>query len=295
MCTSNAAAGNRPTRERYCIEASSAPAFARTGREPSWARSSRTNTAGLTLWPPGGPARLVGRILVGARVSGSGRGMHMSGRRTPAPDELPRSDSGRIPQWVIDEAAGRPVQGTAWRAGSSPVLADSPPRRRRWLARVFTVVVVGALLAIAYLGGPRGWFGTAVADDPQSSPPPGLEEAAPPLATPPPVPDGGTGKYRFPQHDKRVGPGHLLPVPADPLRGPPGQRASPWGEDDRRGGEAGVEGHRAGVHRRRGHRRGPVPGTCRVPAGPLRRPVGTGTDHLGHHGGGAGLRGGHRR
>jgi hypothetical protein len=75
------------------------------------------------------------------------------------------------------------------------------------MARVFTVVVVGALLAIAYLGGPRGWFGTAAADDPQSpgtavaddpeSPPPGLEEAAAPLGSPPPVPDGGTGKYRF--------------------------------------------------------------------------------------------------
>ena len=97
------------------------------------------------------------------------------------------------------------MQATAWRAGSSPVLPDSPPRRRRWMARVFTVVVVGALLAIAYLGGPRGWFGTAVADDPHSpgtladdpSPPPGLEEAAAPLGSPPPVPDGGTGKYRF--------------------------------------------------------------------------------------------------
>lgn len=61
---------------------------------------------------------------------------------------------------------------------------------------MFTVAVVGGLLMIAYLGGPRGWFGAGVADDPES-PPPGLEEAAAPRGSPPPVPDGGTGKYRF--------------------------------------------------------------------------------------------------
>ena len=32
-----------------------------------------------------------------------------------APDDLPRSPSGRVPQWVVDEAAGRPPAPTGWR------------------------------------------------------------------------------------------------------------------------------------------------------------------------------------
>lgn len=119
----------------------------------------------------------------------------MRGRSTPAPDDLPRSRSGRVPQWVIDEAAGRTVEAPAWRAGSSGYLDREPPRRRRWAARALTVAVVVGLLGVAYVAHPPV-FGPAVADDP-TAPPPGLEEAAAPLGTPAAVPAGGEGKFRF--------------------------------------------------------------------------------------------------
>lgn len=58
-------------------------------------------------------------------------------------DDLPRSPSGRVPQWVVDEAVGYPVEPDAWRAYPAP----EPPRRRRSLLRRLTVVVCVALVA----------------------------------------------------------------------------------------------------------------------------------------------------
>ena len=99
-----------------------------------------------------------------------------------APDDFPRSPTGRVPQWVQDELAGRPPAPTAWRTpsgareqdgrrasiprswsgvdpmpgGWSPVVPDRPRRGRRRAARrrsrrpsgvavLTTLVVLGGL------------------------------------------------------------------------------------------------------------------------------------------------------
>jgi hypothetical protein len=58
-----------------------------------------------------------------------------------------------VPQWVIDEAAGRAVTPPVWRASERLVWAEpAPPRRTRWAARVPTGLVVAGLLGVAALG-----------------------------------------------------------------------------------------------------------------------------------------------
>ena len=71
---------------------------------------------------------------------------------------LPRSPSGRVPQWVVDEAAGFPARPIPWRAPPPP-----PPRRRRGrgaAGRVLAVLVVLLVLAVGAvaLAGPGPWL-----------------------------------------------------------------------------------------------------------------------------------------
>ncbi len=77
-------------------------------------------------------------------------------KKTDITDDLPRSPTGRVPKWVIDEAAGRQVDPDPWRAPGSP-LHDIPKqrvRRRRslwwWVAGV-TLVAMLAGVASAFL------------------------------------------------------------------------------------------------------------------------------------------------
>lgn len=65
----------------------------------------------------------------------------------PTPDDLPRSPTGRIPQWVIDEAAGRAEPPPAWRAPSAP-LEIRPPKAPR-SSRAQTLIAVAILVAVA--------------------------------------------------------------------------------------------------------------------------------------------------
>lgn len=116
-------------------------------------------------------------------------------QRGVVPDDLPRSRSGRVPRWVLDEAAGRRVQAPAWRVGSSTLL-EEPPRRSRWVRSLVVLGVVGALITLSYLAGPQGWAGVA---DPGRAgrPSPGYEEVGRPLGQPAAIAGGGVGKYRF--------------------------------------------------------------------------------------------------
>lgn len=67
---------------------------------------------------------------------------------TPGPDDhLRRSPTGRVPQWVIDEAAGLPSAPSSWR--SAPT-GTPPVRRRRRLSFATTAAVVLALGAGAW-------------------------------------------------------------------------------------------------------------------------------------------------
>ncbi|MFC6239639.1 matrixin family metalloprotease [Longivirga aurantiaca] len=65
------------------------------------------------------------------------------------PPDVPRSPSGRVPQWVLDEAAGRPSEPVPFRGWQSDAFGAPPPsaarRRSRWKA-VAAVTVVGALV-----------------------------------------------------------------------------------------------------------------------------------------------------
>jgi hypothetical protein len=123
---------------------------------------------------------------------------------------LPTSPTGRVPQWVVDEAAG---------AAPGP----PPPRRRgRGLRRLLVVLLVLVLgLGGGALLGPHLWPWTPVAgegaDAVQSDPvpPDGLADAAPPdtpqVTRDPNAPTPGHEEARTPR-------GHPLPPP--PAGGP---------------------------------------------------------------------------
>jgi hypothetical protein len=77
---------------------------------------------------------------------------HQETSQQPGRAGVPRSPAGRIPQWVLDDAAGIPKQPTAWRApepGRSWTGPDSPRRRDRvWGA-------IGIVIAVAEGTAPR--------------------------------------------------------------------------------------------------------------------------------------------
>ncbi|MGY1803244.1 matrixin family metalloprotease [Blastococcus sp. SYSU D00922] len=141
---------------------------------------------------------------------------------------LPASPTGRVPQWVLDEAAGLHVEPVPWRTPVPPV----PPRRRRGrsVLRALLVVPLVVLLSLgaSVLVGPSTWPWTGVAADlpsatPEVTPPtptsppdrptPGREAARTPLGRPLPAPpEGGTHSFIAFQPDG------VTPVAYDPCR-----------------------------------------------------------------------------
>lgn len=83
------------------------------------------------------------------------------------PDDLPRSRSGRVPQWVIDEAAGRrlaPTQWREWEQGPTverEYVAGGPRRRRLRLNGLVAVIAVviglGSWAQTGWAGVPNEW------------------------------------------------------------------------------------------------------------------------------------------
>lgn len=151
----------------------------------------------------------------------------------PAADDgdtgpLPASPSGRVPQWVLDEAAGLRVEPVPWRAPVPP----PPPRRRRGrsVLRALLVVPLVVLLSLgaSVLVGPSTWPWTRVTTDlpsatPEVTPPtptsppdrptPGREAARTPLGRPLPAPPEG-GPHSFIAFQ----PDGVTPVAYDPCR-----------------------------------------------------------------------------
>jgi Matrixin len=140
----------------------------------------------------------------------------------------PSSPTGRVPQWVLDEAAGLRVEPVPWRTPVPP----PPPRRLRGrtLLRALLVVPLVVLLSLgaSVLVGPSTWPWTRVAADlpsaaPEITPPtptsppdrptPGREAARTPLGRPLPAPpDGGAHQFIAFQPDG------VTPVAYDPCR-----------------------------------------------------------------------------
>ncbi|NYI58222.1 hypothetical protein [Cellulomonas soli] len=96
-----------------------------------------------------------------------------------APDDLPRSPTGRVPQWVVDERTGRAIAPQGW---LPPDVDETPPpaprRRVRW--QLPTVLVLAALIATwALTGGGAGvpdalasvpWLTGAASSEPSTPP-----------------------------------------------------------------------------------------------------------------------------
>ena len=139
------------------------------------------------------------------------------------PDDLPRAPSGRVPQWVIDEAQGRATQDTAWRGSAASVVDTDRQRglrRRRSRRRVGVALVVVLALAgvatvavrdpdvVARLGG-------SAAGATNDWPTAGHEEGARPrLAWPQPQPAPSDGSVAY----LATQPGSDLPVTWSPCR-----------------------------------------------------------------------------
>jgi hypothetical protein len=142
---------------------------------------------------------------------------------------VPTSPSGRVPRWVLDEAAGRPVDPVPWRSFAPP---PAPRRRRgRTLLHALLVVPLVVLLSLgaAVLVGPSTWPwrpvdpGAAAPAVPSATPPTlttppdrptaGREEARTPLGRPLPAPpEGGAHAFIAVQADD------VTPVAYDPCR-----------------------------------------------------------------------------
>jgi hypothetical protein len=133
----------------------------------------------------------------------------MGKQRQVPPDDLPASPTGRVPQWVRDEAAGRTGPDTTWRAtGPAPVdwageRAQWGRRKRRIRRRVLALVGAGvvAVAAIAALqftnGGPGGLLGITPGTS-SLGPPPGVGESARPTSlAAEPAPAGASRYYTY--------------------------------------------------------------------------------------------------
>ncbi len=129
----------------------------------------------------------------------------MSGK---APDDVPRSPSGRVPQWVLDEAAGKKVEPVPFRGAPNPLLTSSsarPSKSRRLgrsVAAVLGVLVVAGLVAWGFsqplpTAPPEG---ESVARE--GFPPPGVDEGERPSGLPVVGPVGPSTSFRFLDHQQ---------------------------------------------------------------------------------------------
>lgn len=108
------------------------------------------------------------------------------------PDDVPRSPSGRVPNWVIDEAHGRaPRDLVPFRAPSPAAMATRKHSAGGGTAvriALTLAVVVGLLVLGRAVGGPSMYGGGSASEQPTRDwPKRGHEEARHPLGTPQPV------------------------------------------------------------------------------------------------------------
>jgi len=150
------------------------------------------------------------------RTAGEAR---QNGFGSRPPDDVPRSPSGRVPQWVIDEAQGRaPQHAVPWRAYPSGQTEQSRDHgRRRWargLTSALTILAfVGAALWLQSTGMMPG-FANALASRPANWPKAGVGESDHPLGVPAPLVATASDSYSFMAHQADG----TTPVAYDPCR-----------------------------------------------------------------------------
>ncbi len=112
-------------------------------------------------------------------------------------EQLARSASGRIPQWVIDEAHGKNAEPTPWRAP-----ANSTPRRRLFRVPIRVsplalgvagAVIIGIAVSLILQYTPASRLLNPTGDT--NMPPAGLEETLTPVKVTPPK--DGAGHFKF--------------------------------------------------------------------------------------------------
>lgn len=147
---------------------------------------------------------------------------------TTSPDDLPRSPSGRVPKWVVDEAMGRPpTEFVPFRGASHPPLSPSGRRRgrhswRRPVGIVAALTVIGGLALLAdrertsgvdALQAALGAQPTAQVPQ-RTGPPAGFEEKGQRLAPAVTASGAAAGSFRFSARQ----PGTETPVTWSPCR-----------------------------------------------------------------------------
>lgn len=128
-----------------------------------------------------------------------------------------RSATGRVPQWAMDEAVGKPVEPVPFRS----VTTLSSARRRRGRRRAgraltFVVIVAVCVTAVYFVGGFKGTLvGATGSSRDLTVPPPGKGESRHRLLAAPVAPTETEGaRYRFLQHQH----GSKKPITWDPCR-----------------------------------------------------------------------------
>jgi len=134
------------------------------------------------------------------------RHQHDRGRRAPA--GLRTSPTGRVPQWVLDEAVGRVLPAEPWR-GWEPA---APSGRRRTRTGIGVAVVVAAVVGLGAVAQHSGLLPRPAAAA-VSVPTAGAEAADAPLGTPLTPPAGGGAHEFMALQDDGV-----TPVAYDPCR-----------------------------------------------------------------------------
>jgi len=119
----------------------------------------------------------------------------VDGRSSGLRPAIRTSPTGRIPQWVLDEAAGRRPPTESWRSWSPPESLTRRRRRRR-LRAVGAALAVPAVIVVslgaAALVRPEGLLSWPTAEELAfPHPTPGREAADEPLGAPLPAPAGG--------------------------------------------------------------------------------------------------------
>lgn len=140
--------------------------------------------------------------------------VRQDGQRVP--DGIRTSPTGRVPQWVLDEAAGKQVTPVPFRGGSGGLAPVPAGRRTRWGRVSRTVGVALAAVGIGgfalYVNQPAGAINQDQAlttaptpDRPASSegPPTGFEEAATRRLPAPALAPASEGQgFRFSRHEE---------------------------------------------------------------------------------------------